>query len=211
MARLILKGIVVLVLIFCATLGAMRAQPYDDGGLRAQLATSDCAQPCFLGIQPGVTTRAQALALLRANPWVAAINATDDRIIEWTWNGSQPAFLRTASGFTRILVENNLVHWIGVETSARIGDVKIAFGAPDATYYFNWQSRDSSKNVFTYFEQHGLYFTDQFTVAVSTLCPITATDIWQLPVTLALPAPPVRSAILPIVYHAFAPLPQVCQ
>lgn len=211
MMRLMLKGMTALALIFTATLGAMRAQPYDDGGLWAQLAPPGCDQPCFLGIRPGVTTRVEALALLRDHPWVGAITTPDDGIIAWTWNGDQPPFLQVDPDYSRLLIQNSIVHAIGVRTSAQMGDVKIVFGAPDFTYFFNWTTRDSSKNYFSYFEQHGVYYADQFEAAVSTICPLSVIRMWQLPVTLELPASPDYSDILPVVRGAFAAVPEDCR
>ncbi len=44
----------------------IRAQPYDDGGLRAFLTPpEDCPAPCFMGIRPGVTTTEEALEILK--------------------------------------------------------------------------------------------------------------------------------------------------
>jgi hypothetical protein len=206
-----LKSMLALALLFCATLGAMRAQPYDDGGLWAQLAPPDCAQPCFLGIRPGVTTRVEALALLTAHSWVSLIHLPDDQTITWKWNGRQPLFLHTASEDSRLLIQDGIVHAIGVRTAARMGDVKIVFGTPDITYYFNWYTRDSAKNYFSYFEQHGIYYGDQFEAASSTVCPVSNQQMWELPVILALPASPDYSDILPVVRDAFASVPKECR
>ena len=57
-----------LTLLFCAAIVVVRAQPFDDGGLRDQLLSPTCTVPCFLGIRPGVTTREEAILLLRAHP-----------------------------------------------------------------------------------------------------------------------------------------------
>jgi hypothetical protein len=211
MIRLTLGIMLALALLFGATLGAMRAQPYDDGGLWAQLAPPDCAQPCFLGIRPGTTTRVEALALLNAHPWVDLVNLPDDQTISWTWNGSQPPFLHAAGEDSRLYLQRGIVHAIGVRTAARMGDVKIVFGTPDITYYFNWYTRDSFKNYYSYFEQHGVYFGSQFEAASTTVCPVSQRGMWELPVMLALPASPDYSHVLPVVRDAFAPVPKVCQ
>lgn len=211
MIGIMLKGMLALALLFTAALGAMRAQPYDDGGLWAQLAPSGCLQPCFLGIRPGVTTQAEALALLRDNPWVDAVATPDDGIVAWSWNGTQPPFLQVEPEYARLLTQNGIVHAIGVRTAAQIADVKIVFGTPDVTYFFNWITRDSSKNYFSYFEQHGVYYGDQFEAAATSLCPLSTSDMWKLPVTLALPASPDRSDILPVVHDAFAAVPKDCR
>lgn len=224
MTRLALRVTATLAFVFLATLGAMCAQPYDDGGLWAQLAPPDCAQPCFLGIRPGVTTQAEALALLNAHPWISLIHLPDDQTITWTWNGEQPPFLHAARHSTsenarledaRLLIQGGIVHAIGIQTAARLGDVKIMFGTPDLTYFFNWYTRDPAKNYYSYFEQHGVYIGDQFEAASSTVCPVSNRQMWELPVILALwaapPASPDYSRFLPVVRDAFAAVPKDCQ
>jgi hypothetical protein len=211
MMRLMLKSVAALALVFTATLGAMRAKPYDDGGLWAQLAPPGCAQPCFLGIRPGVTTRVEALALLRDHPWVAEITTPDDAIIAWKWNGAQPPFLRVEAEDSRLLLRDGVVHSMSVLTAAQMGDIKILFGAPDITYYFNWSTRDSSKNYFRYFEQHGVYYGDEFDASSSVVCPVSYQRMWELPVILSLPASPDYSDRLPVVRGAFAAIPKACQ
>ena len=78
----------VLTLLFSGVMIGLRAQPYEDGGLRQTLFPADCASPCFMGIRPGVTTHAEALDLLQANPWVTERRADLQRSgigmgVEW--------------------------------------------------------------------------------------------------------------------------------
>jgi hypothetical protein len=60
------------VLLLLSVLSAARAQaPHEQ--MRDVLFTPDCAPPCFLGFHPGVTTRDEVLAILRAHPWVERV------------------------------------------------------------------------------------------------------------------------------------------
>jgi hypothetical protein len=208
MMRLIFHLMAVCCACFCAALGVLRAQPYDDGGLRTAFATPNCAAPCFLGIRPGVTTGDQAAAILRALPWVAEVQASADRI-DWTWNGQQPAFLHTAHNSAQILLRSGVVHWIGIATAAQVADLKIVFGAPDASYYLSQQVRDSSKNYYSAFAEYTLYRAHALESIVYTLCPAQVGSVWLLPVTLSLPdaaAPQFAE-----VRGAFVPLPETCR
>ncbi len=210
MIRLILHWMVLCCALLAAALGAMHAQPYDDGGFWASLNAPECAPhgssaPCFLGIRPGVTSGSQALDLLRALPWVATIRASAAQI-EWTWNGQQPAFLRSVHNDASIRLEDGIVHWIGVETAVRLADLKIVLGAPEKTYYRSQILRDSTKNYYAAFAEYAIYPAHTLEGIVTTVCPASAAQVWALPVTLSLPAVDV-----PFYPDVFAPLPGNCQ
>lgn len=210
-----------LVLLFCAALGALRAQPYEDGGLRASLAPG-CALPtdpagaaplCFLGIRPGVTTGADALRRLRELAWVADLQVSADRI-EWTWSGQQPAFLRgAATNYAGIVLRGGVVRWIGVETAARAADVRIVFGAPASAAAFVQQVRDSNKNYYATFSEYAFYPAQGFEAVIDTRCPAPTASLWALPVMLVLPsaANAPRAPAPPDLPAAFLALPANCR
>ena len=206
MIRLLLQGMTTLILLFCVALGVIHAQPYDDNGLSSSsLVSGECG--CFLGIHPGETTRLQALLLLHMHPWVGTVT-NDAQTIAWTWSDQTPAFLTGRSA--RLTLQDDLVNTISIQTSVPIADLAFAFGAPDTAYYFNWQVRDSSKMVLTYFEERATYYGDQFEVSTSTLCPLTNTQMWALPVTITFPAPMAHSQLMGVVRDAFVPSSKAC-
>ena len=195
-----------LALFFCAALGAIHAQPYDDEGLAAQFPPDNCG--CFLRIRPGATTRLQALLLLHTNPWVGTITSNNDGTIAWTWNGTQPAFLNGRSA--RLMIDEGVVRWISLQTSAQLADLSLAFGTPDATYFFIWQVSNSSTMVLYYFEERAAYYAQQFEASTSVLCPLTPAKLWALPITITLPAPSDHSSLIRVVRKAFTPMSEVC-
>jgi hypothetical protein len=95
MTRLICITGVYLSIIFTVALLLIHAQPYDDTELRAFLfPANDCAAPCFMGIQPGVTTIDDALAVLETNAWVGEVYKINyPSYLSWSWSGLQPTFI----------------------------------------------------------------------------------------------------------------------
>jgi len=72
MFRLILPAIALLMLTCSLPIAIIRAQPYDDSDLRAFLTpTAGCPRLCLMGIHPGETTAAEAMAVLARHDWVA--------------------------------------------------------------------------------------------------------------------------------------------
>ena len=186
MLRVWLQGAALSALVFCALLGVMRAAPYDDGGLQTALFSPACAPPCFLGIRPGVTTRAESLALLQAHPWVAEIDAKAGySTLSWTWNGSQPAFLQDG----RLSIMDDVVARIDLLTGADAATTALVLGAPRVWYFTLWSINNTRSMMTTlYFEQRAVY--DNLEVISANYCPLTVQSQWTLPTQISMPALP---------------------
>jgi len=55
----------------------IRTQPFDDHDVRVVMMPNDCEMPCFIGIQPGVTTYRQAMVILESHFWVSELQVSD--------------------------------------------------------------------------------------------------------------------------------------
>jgi hypothetical protein len=103
MTRLALKLALIPLCLLTAALLFIRVQPYDDAELRAFLTPPDgCMTPCFLGIQPGITTVEKAIELLEAHEWVQEVRKPispfgEVNALEWTWSGRQPRWINPLS------------------------------------------------------------------------------------------------------------------
>lgn len=131
MIAYLLRPILFLSGIFTLGLLMLRLLPYSDSDLRPLFVPDDCAQPCFMGIRPGETTIAEAVALLESHAWVGEISQQPD-LIMWAWNGSQPGDL---FGYNAALVGTitgtDVVERVGIRTSIPAFRLLLLYGAPD--------------------------------------------------------------------------------
>jgi hypothetical protein len=159
--RLPLTSSLVLTLLFTACIGIIRAQPYDNGELRAFLKSSDdCSVPCFMGIRPGMTTLDEAIAALAAHEWVRALDLQDapneDRrsgTIWWSWSGAQPDYIYARlSGRIELRDEEGdgtaVVTRLEIPTTIPFADLYILLGTADATWLV-YDSLHPAPNIHT--------------------------------------------------------------
>lgn len=142
MVRLLRGPTLILALTFAAALSLIRAQPFKDDDLRAALMPAGCAQPCFIGLQPGRTTLIEAIDLLRRHVWVTNIqneySITGYRVITWEWSGSQPDWIDASHpamiGFLDSDPDSRIV---ALEAVIRLplGRLWLLYGEPDTTHW----------------------------------------------------------------------------
>jgi len=205
--------LILLTLLFAAALLIIHAQSYDDGGLNVTLFAANCQPPCFMGIHPGVTTRDQAIQLLKANPWVTLIQPIyGDQGITWAWTGVQPAFLRVSGNSSEILFKNGIVDHLNISSAATLATFLITYGAPDALYYRGDLATTPLSNlvIISYFSQYAVYTRWQFEVSMEDECPLSASQQWTLPVGLDMPVSPIDYTNYAR-RSSFIPLPEDCR
>jgi len=186
----------ILVLIFTLALGVIHVHPRDDDAVRAFFAaTPGCTAPCFMGIRPGVTTRDQSLAILRAQPWVGKLTIQPNNL-SWGWNGSQPTFVSTVRGafnLGQINFIGGIVTGMSVSTTTHWGDFLILFGAPDQEYF---AARQFSSGYSPYLLHRAEYTEQGFEIDTNTVCPLkTRDDLWYSTITIVLPIQPFDASI----------------
>lgn len=222
MSRVLSGVAVVMVLAHVLVLGVMHALPYDDGGMSAAFNDPGCDAPCFMGIQPGMTTFADALALLEAHPWVGSVEV-DDNAAEWTWSGSQPDFLLIPPGdaaFTRLLSHNGTVTWIGFKTNAPTASFQMMFGTPSRSVATIWESYkpvgvhpyQSSERLINH-QQRAQFDTEVLEIIAGVACPPTRLNMWDVPVSVSMPMQPIWSSFNQetVIETGFARLPRECR
>ena len=138
MLRFYLRLALLPIILLTAVLLVIRSQPYDDYELRQLLLPTNCPAPCFMGIQPGVTTIDEAVKILEASGWVKRIERITNSSgemdsINWEWND-------TASTLLKRNIKNQLrppysataspplVEILDIETNIRAGDIYLSFG-----------------------------------------------------------------------------------
>jgi hypothetical protein len=196
MVKLVWKVSLAMALLTVALVGAARAVPIDQNHieeLRAFLFPPACETPCLMGIRPGVTTFAEAEAVLDATGWVRqkdfTIFSAESATINWLWNKRTfPYFTDrpTSSFYTQpnsITLFNGIVTSVRIETNLTHGEAMLMMGQSDQTYYLSGYSMGASAGDFV-----GLY--DRLTVRtnVMTLCPPYYDSLLRAPTALELRA-----------------------
>ena len=169
-------------LLFAACIGLIRTQSYDDSELRAFLTPPDgCPMPCFMGIRPGVTTVPQAQTILRAHPWVEAIDFYQNEILIVPWTGLQPRVVDPSiAGHVTYSRERGDIYQIWIPTAVATGELFLLIGEPTHVAFFPRDLSNPSSRVVVQYE----YF-DRFLVLLSEMpCPINLADFWKSRVTV---------------------------
>ncbi len=140
MIRVLLPLAAGLMLAFAGLVGLIHTQPYDDRALREFVTPPEgCAMPCFMGIQPGITTVQDAVDKLWAHDWVDQVRETTGtsgrRTVVWTWSGTQPALVKSdVRGF--FIAYDNIVRDVRVPTRVPLHQVMLLYGPADWGYLF---------------------------------------------------------------------------
>lgn len=179
---LVIKPAVLTALICALSIGLTYARPYDGAPLRSLTERGEaCGVPaaalCWQGIHIGQTTRSEALAILRAHPWIGDIFETA-LTISWRWNGQQPALIDgERDGLVRI--EGGIVRQIRMQTRATFGDLWLAYGPPDSALLVRPFSLSSTYQIVQYSE---LGFHLVFTAG----CPTLPARLWRATTTFGM-------------------------
>jgi hypothetical protein len=129
--------------LFAATVVLVHMQPPNDRAVSSLLMSDDCLAPCFLGIQPGITTVGDAVRLLQKHEWVTNIEShytdfgqstnTFWGYVYWQWKLDSPLWTRSTTfklglhdAYLRIL--DGRVNEIAFSTSVPLGAAVLGFG-----------------------------------------------------------------------------------
>ncbi|MBI5667630.1 MAG: hypothetical protein HZC41_06445 [Chloroflexi bacterium] len=187
MTRLLLIPSLALTLLFAAAIGAIRARPYDDSGLRAFLSPPDnCSPPCFMGIRLGRMTTSQAVEWLDQHPWVDHVilserfGATQRGYIGWEWNGQQPAWMST-DRLASLWVRGHVVQFVRVQTRIAFGDLWLLLHNPPLGAF-----RVEGDFVGTHpvIVSQAVYPDASLLAQITVPCPLRPADFWNEPVVI---------------------------
>ncbi len=184
--RLFARTAVTLVTLFATTIGLIRAQPYDDHGLRAFfMPPANCPQPCWQGISPGSTSGTDAYRLLNRQPWVDEIDLYIDlNALAWTWSGTHPAWIN-ANERGVISIDGRGVQYIRIATTLTFADVWLAFGKPDRN-----RVRFTGLSAMTSLEHTAAYLGGSlYAVGAPMGCEFPMREYWERPVAIVLDNP----------------------
>ena len=146
MPRFYPRLVLIPLLLFTVALLLIHAQSYDDHELRELLLPEGCPAPCFMGIRPGVTTKDDVIAILKASDWVDhnSINILEMKsypnstgseqlsVIEWSWKRNANRLLTSHKNYIdgSVYARNNLVEKIAINIHIRLGEIYNSLGNP---------------------------------------------------------------------------------
>ncbi len=191
----------------------IRAQPYDDGELRAFLTPPDgCPAPCFMGIRPGVTTVEAASKILEGHVWVSQVkysnyfeatdaqgHRSDHQIIEWYWSNQQPDWINPDREAT-LWLTNDLATRMDILFDVSLGELLLSMGPPDQHSIFS-----TAQTSFFGWTYRGKYLDRGIEVNIMSICPIPHRDLFLDQIWLHfqnIESAPAESIALPAVCKA---------
>jgi len=165
----LLASALLLTMLFALMIGGLRLLPPD------RVVTSffgDCSMPCWNGIEAGVTSRSDALALLKSLGWVLQADcnaAVYDACADLTRADShQEAF---------VYIEADQVAEIALfNPGFVVGDVWLAYGAPEIAGIAPDPSPMTLLNTSLWFERA------QISTHIDLACPAPFGDLLQSPI-----------------------------
>ena len=180
MVKYCLKPAILLTVILALPIFVLRALPYEDHMIR-DLISETCPAPCFMGIRPGVTTMQEAVYVLQSHTWVA--NGRDGfsalvrsavfydaaiprTTIEMRWSAAAPSWINGEQRGS-ITVEDRGVRDINIETHLSLGEMMLAFGEPDDSWFII-SSHTSGRR----FEYIAWYASERMLIRAEGLCPL---------------------------------------
>ncbi|MFQ3566141.1 MAG: hypothetical protein SNJ59_04005 [Aggregatilineales bacterium] len=188
MSRCLLRIAPLLVLFFVLLIASIRARGYDAesveavfgslGGCQPETELTAESVPCWQGIRVGVTTRAEALALLHQHPWVGEVFEGAQHI-SWRWSGSQPA-LFDGSQYGLLGFGGGVVQQVRLQTRVAFGDIWTLFSSPAAMLLVR-PARNTAYQIVSYERPQGAV-----QVISSLSCPVKLARFWASTTTLSL-------------------------
>ncbi|MEO8393954.1 MAG: hypothetical protein ABI700_13265 [Chloroflexota bacterium] len=190
----ICRLMLLILLLFAGALIGLRAALFhappanDEAG---RFVLSDCAMPCWQGIQPGVTRIDDAILLLNSNPWVKGLQIVErppSTYLYWDWSAVKPRF----AGDPHALIppemwgQNGVIQLIFIPTSLAYGEVSLLLGAPNRGLF----AVSSTPNPLTLAThpntQHlAVYFGGSVSFGTRLVCPVNLDLFWNAPVSIA--------------------------
>lgn len=132
MFRLTFRLALLPLLFISAALFFIRAQPYENREVRAFLLGHDCARPCFMGIQPGVTTPQQALHQLRSSELISRVGVSESlETMAWFWDEKR-SNLMDVSQIPALFYDRDQISSIRVYTRIKLGDLLLQLDPTDS-------------------------------------------------------------------------------
>jgi hypothetical protein len=172
----------------------IHAQPFENSGLPDLMLADDCAQPCFMGIHPGITTVVEARNALDqrslVSQWIELplpVDQTGDTassgVLRWRWSINRPALFTGLEANLLYNRKSGIVMTFGsMGTRLSLGNLLIELGQP-AIGFLNAGINDRDRPIFTHVAGYPQW---NFNLVSTIQCPMSLRQLWDAPVTLEL-------------------------
>lgn len=181
LTRLMLTFGAALTVLFILLLALSHGMGYrNDAFLALITPPARCAMPCWNGIQPGVTTVDEAVALLEGDSAVADLRVSSGQI-SWWWTGEQVPLLDSTGRAFHGRMETATVNGaervtsIVLDTTVKMGDVRLTLGEPDSITLYTVQPPAAAQRAGIVYVAH----YDGLTVFTTLMCPMSVDDFWR--------------------------------
>ena len=127
-----------LTLLFMLCVTIIHAQPVNEDDLRTFVLPIDgCTEPCWQGLQPGVTNIFDIMATLRNNAWVSSITHENyskfsNGFVRWEWSANRPAFVLDKE-ISSLWYSDSVAQDFSIRTEVNLGDMLLLLGEPNWT------------------------------------------------------------------------------
>jgi hypothetical protein len=127
---------VVLTLLFTLCVAIIHAQPVNDDDLRAfVMPPAGCDQPCWQGLQPGVTDIFTIMSTLRQNAWVSSVHHENytkfsNGFVRWQWSEFRPSFIHHTD-LNNLWYSDSVAQDFRIFTHVSLGEMILLLGKPD--------------------------------------------------------------------------------
>ena len=200
MIRLLLRLTLPLIALFIGALTVIHAQTVQGDVRHFLLPAQGCAMPCWQGIQPGVTTLAQARANLDGNPWVEHVRVIERApytYLYWDWSARKPAFVGASGAFLPPIMwsQDGIIQLIFIPTALSYGEVSLLLGMPDRGS--SQASYPKSLGLVNLPNTHHIaaYFGGKVSFDMQMVCPVNLERFWNAPVTITYSSPSLKQAL----------------
>ncbi|PJF40002.1 MAG: hypothetical protein D6737_07560 [Chloroflexi bacterium] len=194
MMRLVFRLIISTTLLFILAIGIIRAQSYDDEGLRDFLMSpTGCLPPCFIGIRRAETSTDEALTFLQNNRWIGRIDThhdTDGQVvfIKWDWRtgfpyggDAQPSRIPAyALNGGQIIIRDGVVFDLDVGMQLPFGELYLTMNA-DAEYVYI-PPREGNNGHLLISRYGDLLIRNNIDAVAS--CPVIMRPLWHAPTVI---------------------------
>ena len=175
MIRTFVRWILIVTGLLLVPIMLIRAQPYTANTLENLLIPPpDCASPCFLGVQPGLTTATDAFRILEAHPWIHQVIPSSVRDIYRI--DFEESFLINAQAVLAPLmrIDDTVVTWIFWRaTPITRGELFLTLGPPQTMRVIHDNIEGILPLIFAY-PDYNLSIVTPLTV-----CTLTPAGFWQ--------------------------------